>query len=184
MGQPSRTHTIRHSPGLGNNWSVVAGNLDVTPLLMQQSSWPYCTEQQQCRCPNVAHCADIALSLGESANALPQAYWGEKLFNVLLMIFEVEGGKDVWGCMEQESKAMREIVSSLSVMGEAYLGFVYPVKISLWKAMRNPAKSSIDIEKEDIYREGNRGGPLFSLPKDNLWLGVDPPRGQRSCGGK
>ena len=67
------------------------------------------------------------------------------------MISEVEGGKDVWGHMEQESKAMREIVSSLSVMGEAYLGFVYPVKISLWKATHNPAKSSIDIEKEDIH---------------------------------
>ena len=141
-------------PRIGNNWRVVAGNLDVTSLLMQQSSWPYCTEQQQCRCPNVAHRADIALSLGESANALPQAYQGEKLFNVPLMIFEVEGGKDVWGHMEQESKAMREIVSSLSVMGEAYLGFVYPVKISLWKAMRNPAKSSIDIEKEDIHLNG------------------------------
>ena len=56
--------------------------------------------------------------------------------------------------MEQESKAMREIASSLSVMGEAYLGFIYPVKISLWKATRNPAKSSIDIEKEDIHLNG------------------------------
>ena len=80
---------------IDNNWRVVAGNLDATSLLMQQSSWPYCTEQQQCRRPNVAHHADISLSLGESANALPQVYRGEKLFNVPLMIFEVEGGKDV-----------------------------------------------------------------------------------------
>ena len=64
-------------PRIGNNWRVVAGNLDATSLLMQQSSWPYCTEQQQCRCPNVAHHADITLSLGESANALPQAYRGK-----------------------------------------------------------------------------------------------------------
>ena len=70
------------------------------------------------------------------------------------MIFEVEGGKDVWGHMEQESKAMREVVSSLAVMGEAYLGFIYPTKISLWKATHNPAKTAIDIDKEDIHLNG------------------------------
>ena len=38
---------------------------------------------------------------------------------------------------------------------------------------------------ESIYREGNRGAHYFYLyPKDNLWLGVDPPRGQKSHGGK
>ena len=66
----------------------------------------------------------------------------------------MEGGKDVWGHMEQESKAMREVVSSLAVMGEAYLGFIYPTKISLWKAKRNPAKCAIDIDKEDIHLNG------------------------------
>ena len=39
-------------------------------------------------------------------------------------------------------------------------------------------------ERGEVYREGNKGAHYFSLPKDNLWLGVDPPRGQRSCGGK
>ena len=141
-------------PRVGNNWRVVAANLDATSLLMQQNTWPYCEDQQQCRCPNVAHHADLALSLGESANVLPQAYRGEKLFNVPLMILEVEGGKDVWGHMEQESKGMREVVSSLAVMGEAYLGFIYPTKISLWKATRNPGKTAIDIDKEDIHLNG------------------------------
>ena len=70
------------------------------------------------------------------------------------MIFEVEGGKDVWGKMEQELKAMREVVSSLAMMGKTYLSFVYPVKISLWKATRSPAKMTIEIKQEDIHLNG------------------------------
>ena len=71
-----------------------------------------------------------------------------------LLIFEVEGGKDVWGRAEQESKAMHELVSSLAVIPEAYLGFIYPIKISLWKAVRNPNKTCEDIQKEDIHLNG------------------------------
>ena len=71
-----------------------------------------------------------------------------------LLIFEVEGGKDVWRRAEQESKAMYELVSSLADIPEAYLGFIYPIKISLWKAVRNPNKTCVDIQKEDIHLNG------------------------------
>ena len=94
------------------------------------------------------------MTLGENVHALPLNFCGHKLFNVPLLIFEVEGGKDVWGRAEQESKAMHELVSSLAVIPEAYLGFIYPVKISLWKAVRNPNKVCVDIQKEDIHLNG------------------------------
>ena len=121
---------------------------------MQQSSWPYCQLQPPCRRPNASHRADLAVTLGENVQALPLNFRGRQLFNVPLLIFEVEGGKDVWGRAEQESKAMHELVSSLAVIPEAYLGFIYPVKISLWKAVRNPNKTCVDIQKEDIHLNG------------------------------
>ena len=49
---------------------------------------------------------------------------------------------------------MHEVVSSLAFLPEAYLGFIYPVKISLWKAIRNPDKTCVEIKKEDIHLNG------------------------------
>ena len=94
------------------------------------------------------------MTLSENVHALPLNFHGHQLFNVPLLIFEVEGGKDVWGRAEQESKAIHKLVSSLAVIPEAYLGFIYPVKISLWKAVRNPNKTCVDIQKEDIHLNG------------------------------
>ena len=141
-------------PWVGGNWRTVEANLKATLLLMQQRTWPYCQLQPPCRRPNASHHADLSITFGENVNALPQNFRGQKLFNVPLVIFEVEGGKDVWGQAEQESKAMHEVVSSLALLPEAYLGFIYPVKISLWKAVRNPDKTCVDIKKEDIHLNG------------------------------
>ena len=141
-------------PRVGGNWRTVESNMKVTSLLMQQSSWPYCQLQPPCRRPNTSHRADLAVTFGENVHALPLNFRGHQLFNVPLLIFEVEGGKDVWGRAEQESKALHELVSSLAVIPEAYLGFIYPVKISLWKAVRNPNKTCVDIQKEDIHLNG------------------------------
>ena len=141
-------------PCVGSNWRMVKANMKATSLLMQQSSWPYCQLQPPCRRPNASHRADLAVTLGENVHALPLNFHGHQLFNVPLLIFEVEGGKDVWGRAEQESKAIHKLVSSLAVIPEAYLGFIYPVKISLWKAVRNPNKTCVDIQKEDIHLNG------------------------------
>ena len=141
-------------PRVGGNWRTVEANLKATSLLMQQRAWPYCQLQPPCRRPNASHRADFSITFGESVDALPLNFRGQKLFNVPLVIFEVEGGKDVWGRAEQESKAMHEVVSSLALLPEAYLGFVYPVKISLWKAVRNPDKTCVEIKKEDIHLNG------------------------------
>ena len=141
-------------PRVGGNWRTVEANMKATSLLMQQSSWPYCQLQPPCRRPNASHRADLAVTFGENVHCLPLNFRGRQLFNVPLLIFEVEGGKDVWGRAEQESKAMHELVSSLAVIPEAYLGFIYPVKISLWKAVRNPNKTCVDIQKEDIHLNG------------------------------
>ena len=141
-------------PHVGGNWRTVEANMKATSLLMQQSSWLYCQLQPPCRRPNASHRADLAVTFGENVHCLPLNFRGRQLFNVPLLIFEVEGGKDVWGRAEQESKAMHELVSSLAVIPEAYLGFIYPVKISLWKAVRNPNKTCVDIQKEDIHLNG------------------------------
>ena len=141
-------------PRVGGNWRTVEANMKATSLLMQQSSWPYCQLQPPCRRPNASHRADLAVTFGENVHCLPLDFCGRQLFNVPLLIFEVEGGKDVWGRAEQESKAMHELVSSLAVIPEAYLGFIYPVKISLWKAVCNPNKTYVDIQKEDIHLNG------------------------------
>ena len=141
-------------PCVGGNWRTIEANMKATSLLMQQSSWPYCQLQPPCRRPNASHRADLVVTFGENVHCLPLNFRGRQLFNVPLLIFEVEGGKDVWGRAEQESKAMHELVSSLAVIPEAYLGFIYPVKISLWKAVRNPNKTCVDIQKEDIHLNG------------------------------
>ena len=83
-------------PLLGGNWRTVEANMKVTSLLMQQSSWPYCKLQPPCRRPNASHRANLAVTLGENVHALPLNFHGCQLFNVPLLIFEVEGGKDVW----------------------------------------------------------------------------------------
>ena len=140
-------------PRVGGNWRTVEANMKATLWLMQQSSWPYCQLQPPCRRPNTSHRADLAVTFEENVHCLPLNFRGQQLFNVPLLIFEVEGGKDVWGREEQESKAMHELVFSLTVIPEAYLGFIYPVKISLWKAVRNPNKTCVDIQKEDIHSQ-------------------------------
>ena len=141
-------------PRVGGNWRTVEAHLKATSLLMQQQAWPYCQLQPACRRPNTSHRVDLTITLGENVHALPINFRGQKMFNVPLAIFEVEGGKDVWGRAEQESKAMHEVVSSLALLPEAYLGFIYPVKISLWKAVRDPNKTCVEIKKQDIHLNG------------------------------
>ena len=126
-------------PHVGGNWHTIEANMQLQP---------------PCRRPNASHRADLGVTFRENVHCLPLNFRGRQLFNVPLLIFEVEGGKDVWGRAEQESKAMHELVSSLAVIREAYLGFIYPVKISLWKAVRNPNKTCVDIQKEDIHLNG------------------------------
>ena len=87
----------------------------------------------------------------ESLAALPAAHMGTKLFSIPMITFEVEGGKDTWGRMEQQAKAVREICVPLAVMPEAYLVFVYPAMIEIWKAKREPGKCAVELTAERIH---------------------------------
>ena len=82
-------------PRVGGNLRTVESNMKATPLLMQHSSWPYCQLQPPCRRPNASHRANLAVTFSENVHALPLNFCGCQLFNVPLLIFEVEGGKDV-----------------------------------------------------------------------------------------
>ena len=81
-------------------------------------------------------------------------YVGSKLFGIPLIILEVEGSKDTWGRMEQQAKAMHEVTSSLAVILECFLVFVFEAHIELWQTKRNPGKSAVEILCEKIHLNG------------------------------
>ena len=76
----------------------------------------------------------------ESLAALLAANMGMKLFSIPMITFEVEGGKDTWGRMEQQAKAVHEICVPLAVMPEAYLVFVYPAMIENLEGKEGPGE--------------------------------------------
>ena len=137
-------------PKTGRPMAAVRECLKQTSLLLQQESWPYCQEGPPCRRPNCSNRADITLNYVESLSNLPQQFMGQKLFSLPLMVMEVEGSQAKWGIVDQQAKAMREVLVSLAVMPECYLIFIYPKGIEIWKAERNPARCCIDVTAERI----------------------------------
>ena len=138
-------------PTTGERWLSVKGCIKATSLLLQQEEWPYCTEQPKCRRPNVYNRADLTINYVESLSNLPRQCIGQKLFSLPLVILEVEGSKDKTGKADQQAKAVKEVLVSLAVMPECYLVFIYPSRIEIWKAQRNPEKCCIDITAETIH---------------------------------
>ena len=137
-------------PKTGRHKAGVRECLKQTSLLLQQESWPYCTEGPPCRRPNCSNRADITVNYVESLSNLPHQFMGQKLFSLPLMVMEVEGSQEKWGKVDQQAKAMREVLVSLAVMPECYLIFIYPKGIEIWKAERNPGRCCIDVTAERI----------------------------------
>ena len=86
----------------------------------------------------------------------PRRISSPRLVGLPIVLFEVEGSKDVWGRNEQESKAMHEVTSSLAMLPVVYLIFMYPREIKIWEAKRNPPEACIDI-KEEIITISDKG---------------------------
>ena len=86
----------------------------------------------------------------------PRRIASPRLVGLPIVLFEVEGSKDVWGRNEQESKAMHEVTSSLTMLPVVYLIFMYPREIKIWEARRNPADACIGI-KEEIVTISDKG---------------------------
>ena len=72
----------------------------------------------------------------------------KKFFGVPLLIFEIEGSKDVWGCNQQEGKAMHEVVSALFFVPQCFLVFMYPRHFAFWHAEKDPSHACIKIKCE------------------------------------
>ena len=121
-----------------------------TSLLLQQEKWPYCEKDQPCKRPNGWNRADLTLNYVEVLRNKPPEFTGYKLFSIPFLIMEVEGSKEKWGKLDQQAKAMREVLVSLTVMPECYLIFIYPAGIEIWKAERNHARCKIDVTAECI----------------------------------
>ena len=130
---------------------AVRGCLQAISRLLQQPQWPYCTRDTQCTRPNAFNRADLTINYIESLDNLPDQFMGCKLFSFPLLVLEVEGCKDKVGKIDQQAKAMREVLVALSVMPECYLIFVYPSTIEIWKALRNVDKCCIDVTAEQIH---------------------------------
>ena len=150
-------------PLFGQHMHVTTENLMRTSSLLQQKEWPYCQVFAKCRWPNNSHRCDLAVTYLESINNVPLMYVGSKLFGIPLIILEVEGSKDTWGRMEQQAKAMHEVTSSLVVIPECFLVFVFEAHIELWQAKRNPGKSAVEILCEEIHLNGVQRSLLDSL---------------------
>ena len=71
----------------------------------------------------------------------------------------MEGGKDVWGASEQESKAMEELIHSLAFVEQNYCLFVYNNRWEFWEGKRNETTSTIDLTSEIIWIQG--GGNVY-----------------------
>ena len=141
----------------GKHAEDVKQHLKATSLLLQQERWPYCVEVPKCQRPNTYHRADLTLNYVEMLRNQPEGFRCLKLFSVPFLIMEVEGAKGGRDKLDQQAKAMREVLVSLAVMPECYLVFIYPNGIELWKAVRNPARSKIDVTAERIdWDDGKR----------------------------
>ena len=115
---------------------------------LQQCEWPFCTNPKKCRRPNDYHVSDLAICMMETIESLPQGVHVKKFFGVPLLIFEIEGSKDVWGCNQQEGKVMHEVVSALSFMPQCFLVFMYPRHFAFWHAEKDPSHACIKIKCE------------------------------------
>ena len=134
----------------GKHEEEVKECLKATSLLLQQERWPYCREMPLCQRPNTWNRADLTLNYVEMLRNQPDDFRCLKLFSIPFLIMEVEGAKGGRDKMDQQAKAMREVLVSLAVMPECYLVFIYPDGIELWKAVRNPTRSKIDVTAERI----------------------------------
>ena len=81
---------------------------------------------------------------------IPRRITSPRLVGLPIILFKVEGSKDVWGRNEQEVKAMHEVTSSLAMLPVVYLIFVYPREIKIWEVCRNPADACISVQEEII----------------------------------
>ena len=145
----------RAFPNVGGYYRVARENLNHILSLLQQRVWPYCQKYPQCWRPNKYHHADLTISYLEALTNVPPQHRGSKLFNVPFIIFEVEGDKDVWARMEQEGKAMHEVVLSLAIVPKCFLVFLYTAKFSIWHTRRVPQNNSIEIDCEEIHLNGH-----------------------------
>ena len=69
----------------------------------------------------------------------------------------MEGGKDVWGAMEQEEKAMEEVVNTLAFMEQNYCLFIYNNRWEFWKVKRMEVTSTVDLTCETIWVQTGTG---------------------------
>ena len=115
-------------------------------LHVSQFLWPFCTNPVKCRRPNDYHVANLAVCMMETIESLLQGIHVKKFFGVPLIIFEIEGSKDVWGRNQQESKVMHKVVSSLSFVLLCFLVFMFPRHFAFWHAEKGPAHACIKIK--------------------------------------
>ena len=73
--------------------------------------------------PTIVHQPDVCIVFKELANAVPA---GRNLFQIPILICEIEGSKSVWGEGEQESKVIEEACDALVFIPKNYVIFVYP----------------------------------------------------------
>ena len=135
----------------GRPEQAVRGCLQAISRLLQQPQWPYYSRDTPCTRPNAYNRADLTINYVEALGNQPEQFMGCKLFSFPLLVLEVEGCKDKVGKIDQQAKAMREVLVALSVMPECYLIFVYPSTIEIWKALRNVEKCCIDVTAEQIH---------------------------------
>ena len=115
--QPTRLQTLNH-----------------LSLYLQQVNWPTCPLGNigPCSPPTLVHKPDIAVLLLERPATWPLPGQGA-IFRIPILLVEVEGGKDVWGASEQESKVTEELVHSLAFVKQNYTLFIYNNRWEFWE---------------------------------------------------
>ena len=136
-------------------------------LYLQQPTWPTCVLANvgACSPPTLTHRPDVAVLLLERPATRPLPGQGS-IYRIPILLVEVEGGKDVWGASEQESKAMEELIHSLAFVEQNYCLFVYNNRWEFWEGKRNETTSMIDITSEIIWIQN--GGNVYETKMDRI----------------
>ena len=129
-------------------------------LYLQQPLWPNCVlvNVGACYPSTLTHRPDVAVLLLERPATRPLP--GQSgIYRIPILLVEVEGGKDVWGASEQESKAMEELTHSLAFVEQNYCLFVYNNRWEFWEGKRNETTSTVDLTSEIIWIQD--GGNVY-----------------------
>ena len=153
-------HNAFPHPGTCLPW-VNLHHIQDLSLYLQQVQWLTGLYGQQfpgmeCQAPTFVHKPHAAVLLLERTTQRPQPGQGG-YFKIPILICEVEGGKDIWGAMKQEAKAMEEVVNTLTFMEQNYCLFIYNNRWEFWKAKRMEVTSTVDITCETIWVQTGTG---------------------------